>query len=130
MTPFTKYIVSRSVFDDTPIGILSDRDKLLSFGVSVGIPVFNRNQGAKAEAALAISQAQKRREFLEQVVRSEVASAYARYEASREASRVMRWSIRLSKPLLTWPIPASAVTGRSSYGRSSARDTHSDRRAE
>lgn len=88
VTPFAKYTLSRSVFDDTPVGILSDRDKLLSFGVAVGIPVFNRNQGAKAEAALAISQAQKRREFLEQVVRSEVASAYARYEASREAISV------------------------------------------
>lgn len=88
VTPFTKYTVSRSVFDDTPVGILTDRDKLLSFGVSVGVPVFNRNQGAKAEAALAISQAQKRSEFLEQVVRAEVASAYSRYEASREAISV------------------------------------------
>lgn len=85
ITPFTKYIISHGVFDDTPVGILSDRDKLLSFGVSVGIPVFNRNQGAKAEAALAINQAQKRREFLEQIVRSEVQSAYARYEAARAA---------------------------------------------
>ena len=85
ITPFTKYIISRGVFDDTPVGPLSDRDKLLSFGVSVGIPVFNRNQGAKAEAALAINQAQKRREFLEQIVRSEVQSAYARYEAARAA---------------------------------------------
>jgi len=85
VTPFTKYSVGRSVFDDTPVGVLTDRDKLLSFGVSIGIPVFNRNQGSKAEAALAISQAEKRRQFLEQVVRSEVASAYERYEAARNA---------------------------------------------
>jgi len=85
VTPFTKYSVGRSVFDDTPVGVLTDRDKLLSFGVSVGIPVFNRNQGAKAEAALAISQAQKRREFTEQLVRSEVASAYERYQAAQQA---------------------------------------------
>jgi len=85
VTPFTKYTVGRSVFDDTPVGVLTDRDKLLSFGVSIGIPVFNRNQGSKAEAALAISQAEKRRKFLEQVVRSEVASAYERYEAARNA---------------------------------------------
>jgi cobalt-zinc-cadmium efflux system outer membrane protein len=83
--PFAKYTVSRSVFDDTPVGVLTDRDKLLSFGVSVGLPVFNRNQGAKAEATLAIDQARKRREFLEQIVRSEVQSAYARYEAARNA---------------------------------------------
>ena len=85
VTPFTKYSVGRSVFDDTPVGVLTDRDKLLSFGVSIGIPVFNRNQGSKAEAALTISQAEKRRQFLEQVVRSEVASAYERYEAARNA---------------------------------------------
>jgi len=81
----TKYIQNRSVFNETPVGPISDRDKLLTFGVSVGIPVFNRNQGAKAEAALAITQAERRREFLETVVRSEVASAYARADAVQRA---------------------------------------------
>ena len=86
LTPFTKYSNSRSVFEDTPIGVvLRDRDKLLTFGVSVEIPIFNRNQGAKAEAAVAINQAQRRREFLEAVIRSEVQSAYARYEAAQVA---------------------------------------------
>ena len=85
VTAFSKYTVGRAVFDDTPVGVLVDRDKLLSFGVSVDIPVFNRNQGAKAEFAAAISQARNRREFLESVVRSEVQSAYARYEAARVA---------------------------------------------
>ncbi len=85
VTPFTKYSYGRSVFDDTPVGVLRDRDKLLTFGVSVGIPVFNRNQGGKAEAAAAIPQSARRREFLEAVVRSEVQSAYARYEAARAA---------------------------------------------
>lgn len=85
LTAFTKYTLSHSVFDDTPVGVLNDKDKLLTFGVSVGIPVFNRNQGAKAEAATAISQAQRRREFLEAVIRSEVQSAYARYQAARAA---------------------------------------------
>jgi len=81
----TKYIQNRSVFNETPVGPISDRDKLLTFGVSVGIPVFNRNQGAKAEAALATTQAERRREFLETVVRSEVASAYARADAVQRA---------------------------------------------
>lgn len=85
VTPFTKYSYGRSVFDDTPVGVLNDRDKLLTFGVSVGIPIFNRNQGGKAEAAAAINQAERRRQFLEAVVRSEVQSAYARYEAARAA---------------------------------------------
>ena len=85
VTAFSKYTVGRAVFDDTPVGVLVDRDKLLTFGVSVDIPVFNRNQGAKAEFAAAISQARSRREFLESVVRSEVQSAYARLEAARAA---------------------------------------------
>lgn len=85
VTAFSKYTVGRAVFDDTPVGVLVDRDKLLTFGVSVDIPVFNRNQGAKAEFAAAISQARTRREFLESIVRSEVQSAYARYEAARAA---------------------------------------------
>jgi len=85
VTAFSKYTTNRSSFDNTPIGILRDQDKLLSFGVSISIPVFNRNQGAKAEAELAILQAQRRREFTEQLVRAEVQSAYRRYEASRSA---------------------------------------------
>jgi cobalt-zinc-cadmium efflux system outer membrane protein len=82
---FTRYAQGRSSFDDTPVGVLRDKDRTLSFGVSVGIPVFNKNQGAKEEAAVAISQARARREFAESVVRSEVASAYARYEAASGA---------------------------------------------
>jgi cobalt-zinc-cadmium efflux system outer membrane protein len=85
VTVFSKYTTNRSIFDNPPIGVLRDKDRLLSFGVSISIPVFNRNQGAKAEAELAISQAQRRREFAEQLVRAEVQSAYGRYEAARSA---------------------------------------------
>jgi outer membrane protein, heavy metal efflux system len=85
VTAFTRYTVSRGSFDDTPVGVLRDKDRLLTFGVSVGLPLFNKNQGAKAEAAVAIVQARARREYLEAVVRSEVASAYARYEAASKA---------------------------------------------
>ncbi len=85
VTAFSRYSYNRSVFDDTPVGVLTDRDKLLTFGVSVSLPLFNRNQGAKAESETAIAQARRRREFVETVVRSDVASAYARYEAARAA---------------------------------------------
>lgn len=85
VTAFSKYTTNLSTFDNTPVGVLHDRDKLLSFGVSISIPVFNRNQGARVEAQLAISQAERRREFTEQLVRAEVQSAYQRYEAARSA---------------------------------------------
>lgn len=85
LTASARYTMNRSTLDSTPVGPIADRDRLLTFGVSVGIPVFNTNQGAKQEAALAIEQAQKRREFLEQLVRSQVAAAYARYDATNKA---------------------------------------------
>ena len=81
----TRYSLDRSILDDTPVGVILDTNRSLSFGISISIPVLNRNQGAKAEAATAISQAQRRREFIEQLVRTEVASAYSRYEAARAA---------------------------------------------
>jgi outer membrane protein, heavy metal efflux system len=85
VTAFSRYTLDRSSYEDTPVGVRNEKDRLLTFGVSIGIPVFNRNQGAKAESAAAISQAKTKREFLELVVRSEVESAYARYEAARTA---------------------------------------------
>jgi outer membrane protein, heavy metal efflux system len=85
LTAFSKYTVNRSLFDNTPVGVLHDRDKLLTFGVSINLPFFNRNQGAKAEAEIAIQQTQRRREFAEATTRSEVAAAYARYEAARNS---------------------------------------------
>ncbi len=86
LTAFTRYTISQSIFEDTPVGVLRDRDQTITFGVSIGIPVFNRNQGGKAEAAAVIAQARARREFLEQIVRAEVQSAYARYQAARSAA--------------------------------------------
>ena len=93
VTAFSKYTVNRSIFDNTPVGVLRDRDKLLSFGVSISIPVLNRNQGAKAEAEAAIAQSRKRREFVETMVRSEVASAYSRYEAAQSAMATLQTGV-------------------------------------
>jgi cobalt-zinc-cadmium efflux system outer membrane protein len=81
----TRYGSTTTVFDQTPVGVLRDRDKFVSFGASVTIPVLNRNQGAKLEAQSSILQARSRREFIESLVRSEVASAYSRYQAAKDA---------------------------------------------
>jgi cobalt-zinc-cadmium efflux system outer membrane protein len=72
-------------FDNTPIGVLSDRDRIFGFGFSITLPILNRNQGAKAEAKASITQAQRRREFTESAVRAEVAATYRRYEAAQAA---------------------------------------------
>lgn len=85
VTAFTRYNTSRSTFDETPVGLLRDKDRTLSFGVSVGIPIFKRHQGPQAEAQIVIEQARARRQFVESVVRAEVMSAYARYQAALTA---------------------------------------------
>lgn len=85
VTAFARYNQNRSSFDSTPIGILRDRDRTLTFGASISLPVFNKNQAAKAEATTAIEQARTRREFGESVIRAEVTAAYARLEAARLA---------------------------------------------
>ncbi len=89
VTASAKYSSDRTITDlPEPLVALPDQSRALSFGVSIGLPVLNRNQGAKAEAAIAITQAQRRREFAETVVRAEVTSAYARYEAARSAVNI------------------------------------------
>lgn len=81
----TRFSKETAVFDNTPVGVLRDRDKALSFGVSISIPILNRNQGARIEAETSILQARRRREFIESLVRAEVHSAYGRYQAAKEA---------------------------------------------
>lgn len=81
---YTRYTQGRSSFDD-PRGPFSQRDRNLTFGLTITVPVFNRNEGARAEAELAIRQAQERKTFYERIVRSEVMAAFQRLEASRRA---------------------------------------------
>jgi cobalt-zinc-cadmium efflux system outer membrane protein len=66
----------------------------LRFGVTLEIPVRNRNQGAIEAAIFNREAAQKRREFAELVVRREVASAFVRYESSARAREIFRVGVR------------------------------------
>lgn len=84
ITAYTRYRQGRSNVD-LPNGVFPQKDRSLTFGVSIGIPIFNKNQGAKAEAEISVRQTQARREFAERVVRSEILSAYQRYEAANNA---------------------------------------------
>ncbi len=66
----------------------------LKFGVSLDLPVRNKNQGA-IEAALADAAAAKsRREFSELTVRREVAAAYAQYDRAVRAEEIFRLGAR------------------------------------
>jgi cobalt-zinc-cadmium efflux system outer membrane protein len=66
----------------------------LKFGISLELPVRNKNQGA-IEAALADSAAAKsRREFAELTIRREVAAAYAQYDRAVRAEEIFRIGAR------------------------------------
>ncbi|MEP7149117.1 MAG: TolC family protein [Acidobacteriota bacterium] len=63
----------------------SNLDNELTFGVSIDIPIFNRNQGEIAAATGQRLQATRTREFLESTVKRDVAVAYRKYRAAAES---------------------------------------------
>ncbi|MEO8649831.1 MAG: TolC family protein [Acidobacteriota bacterium] len=66
-------------------GSFPNRDNSLTFGVSVEIPIFNRNQGEIASATGEKIQAVREREFLEAAIKRDVAVAYRKYRAAAES---------------------------------------------
>ena len=90
---FGGYSTGRAGFDDTPVGSLSDEDQVINAGVGITLPIFNRNQGARAEAGAAIEQAKRLRELVELQIRAEVESAVARYRAAQSASEVFQQGV-------------------------------------
>ncbi len=92
LTAYTRYTQSRSGLE-LPIGSFPQRDRGLTFGVAIGLPIFNKNQGAKAEAEIAIRQAQERRIFAEQVIRNEIATAFLRIEATSRALSILETAV-------------------------------------
>jgi len=69
---------------------IQDAFNFLTFGVTLNLPVKNKNQGS-IEAAVATAGAEKqRREFLELTLRREVAAAYTRYEHAGRAMEIYR----------------------------------------
>ena len=67
------------------VGPTRQVDNFLRFGVSVDIPVFNRNQGEIAASLGERMQAQHQREFVEANIKRDVTLAYRRYRAAAEA---------------------------------------------
>ena len=66
-------------------GNFPKKDNSLTFGVSVEIPVFNRNQGEIASATGERVQATLEREFLETTIKRDVVVAYRKYRAAAAA---------------------------------------------
>lgn len=66
----------------------------LKFGVSIMLPVRNKNQGMIEAAFAEAAAARSRREFAELTVRREVASAYAQYDRAARAAEIFRVGAR------------------------------------
>lgn len=88
LTAYSRYTQGRVGIDD-PRGRFFQTDRSLTFGVSIGLPIFDRKQGAKAEAEIVIRQAQERRTFAEQVVKNEIITAFQRIEAAKRAVTIL-----------------------------------------
>lgn len=67
---------------------LRDLDNVVTAGVSITLPVRNRNQGNIAAAEARTESARLRSKFVEQIVTQEVRSAYSRYQAAQQALRI------------------------------------------
>lgn len=63
-------------------------------GVSIMLPVRNRNQGNIAAAQAEAQAAERRLEFAELTVRQEVSAAFAQYEAARRALEIYERGVR------------------------------------
>ncbi len=87
VTPSVRFSRSKALIDlpaSASGGMINDLDNELTFGVSIGIPIFNRNQGEIASAKGEQMQAVRNREFLEATIRRDVAVAYSQYRAAAE----------------------------------------------
>ena len=81
-----RYSRNKQIIDFPPPigGNTISKDNELVFGISMDIPIFNRNQGEIASAASERVQAVRQREFLEATIKRDVAVAYRQYRAAAE----------------------------------------------
>ena len=86
-----------------PVSGLNDNGQLqpvqdvfhfLKLGVSLDLPVRNKNQGAIEAALFETEAARQRREFAELTVRREIAVAYTKYDRTARAMEIFRTGVR------------------------------------
>lgn len=78
-------------FDDSGnLTRVQELANVFSVGVTLSLPVFNKNQGTVEAAVLGKNAAAKRLEFGELTVRREVAAAFVRYERAARAMEIYR----------------------------------------
>jgi cobalt-zinc-cadmium efflux system outer membrane protein len=84
----------RGINDAGQLQPVQDVFHFLTFGISLDLPVRNKNQGAIEAAVAEREAAGRRREFAELTVRREVAAAYARYNSAARAMEIFRVGVR------------------------------------
>lgn len=87
ITASARYTPERNIIEGlfNPTDRIVDSSKLFSFGISIPLPLFNRQQGNIAEAVSLRTRARSERLALEQAVRRDVLLAYQRWEAARRS---------------------------------------------
>jgi cobalt-zinc-cadmium efflux system outer membrane protein len=92
---FVRFGQDKLVLEDLPRSGARyiENDRSVSFGVSIPLPLFNRQQGAIAESVSQRIQARAQRESAELAVRRDVALAYRNYEAAKRTLEVLRTGV-------------------------------------
>lgn len=88
ITGSVRYSRNKGIFDLSDRlggGFATDTGNEITFGMSIDIPIFNRNQGEIASATGEQVQATRNREFLESTIKRDVAVAYRKYRAAAES---------------------------------------------
>lgn len=94
-----RYSDSQSTFSQfgfTGAGVLAqvqDRDRVLTGGLSVTLPMFARNQGQIEATRARETAASLRRQYLARSIEAEIRAAYGRYLAAQQAVEVFRKSV-------------------------------------
>ena len=73
---------------------INGRFHSVAVGVTIDLPVRNRNQGAVEAAIAEKDAATRRREFAELTVKREIAASFARYEQATRAAEIYRVGVR------------------------------------
>ncbi|MEP7213479.1 MAG: TolC family protein [Acidobacteriota bacterium] len=73
---------------------IDSKFQFFTFGVTLNLPVRNRNQGTIAAAILEGEAARSRREFGELTIKREVAVAYVRFNRAARAKEIFRVGVR------------------------------------
>lgn len=84
----------QGIDDAGNLQMIESRFHFFTFGVTLNLPVRNRNQGMIEAAAAEEAAAGKRREFGELTVRREAAAAYVRYNSAARAMQIYRAGVR------------------------------------